>query len=79
MHVFSVTFLRCRHTIKVLINLYALLAGLKVHSEECEKDIQEWKKRASNATTSLSKLNRQINTKVVIGVDYLSFLILVLS
>ncbi|XVE72930.1 hypothetical protein DITRI_Ditri11bG0077200 [Diplodiscus trichospermus] len=32
-------------------------------SEECEKEIQEWKKQASAATTSISKLNRQINSK----------------
>lgn len=31
--------------------------------EECEKEIQEWEKQASAATTSLSKLNRQINSK----------------
>ncbi|KAH9729371.1 Structural maintenance of chromosomes protein 1 [Citrus sinensis] len=31
--------------------------------DECEKEIQEWEKQASAATTSLSKLNRQINSK----------------
>ncbi|KAI4301093.1 hypothetical protein L6164_034409 [Bauhinia variegata] len=36
---------------------------LKSKSEDCEKDIQEWKKRASSATTSISKLTRQMNSK----------------
>ncbi|KAI4340179.1 hypothetical protein MLD38_025042 [Melastoma candidum] len=35
----------------------------KAKYDECEKEIQEWKKQASNSTTSISKLNRQINTK----------------
>ncbi|THG21976.1 hypothetical protein TEA_006658 [Camellia sinensis var. sinensis] len=35
----------------------------KFKSEVCEKDIQEWKKKISNATTSISKLNRQIKSK----------------
>ncbi|KAK4795735.1 hypothetical protein SAY86_028061 [Trapa natans] len=35
----------------------------KVKSDECEKEMQEWKKQASGATTSISKLNRQINIK----------------
>ncbi|KAM1107292.1 hypothetical protein ACFX13_004130 [Malus domestica] len=35
----------------------------KSKSEGCEKEIQEWNKRGSTATTSLSKLNRQIHAK----------------
>ncbi|CAI8602832.1 unnamed protein product [Vicia faba] len=35
----------------------------KSKSEDCEKDIQEWKKKTSAATTNLSKLNRLINSK----------------
>ncbi|ONH93283.1 hypothetical protein PRUPE_8G223100 [Prunus persica] len=35
----------------------------KSKSEGCEKEIQEWNKRGSTATTSVSKLNRQINSK----------------
>ncbi|XP_060676214.1 structural maintenance of chromosomes protein 1 [Ziziphus jujuba] len=35
----------------------------KSKSEECEKEMQDWKKQASTATTSISKLNRQINSK----------------
>ncbi|XP_061375307.1 structural maintenance of chromosomes protein 1 [Gastrolobium bilobum] len=35
----------------------------KSKSEDCEKEIQEWKKRASAATTNISKLNRLINSK----------------
>lgn len=41
-----------------------ILVEWKSKSEECEKEIQEWKKQASAATTSISKLNRQINSKV---------------
>lgn len=39
------------------------MRGWKSKSDECEKEIQEWEKQASAATTSLSKLNRQINSK----------------
>ncbi|KAH9729363.1 Structural maintenance of chromosomes protein 1 [Citrus sinensis] len=39
------------------------MRGWKSNSDECEKEIQEWEKQASAATTSLSKLNRQINSK----------------
>ncbi|XP_065873232.1 structural maintenance of chromosomes protein 1 [Euphorbia lathyris] len=35
----------------------------KSKSEECEKEMLEWKKQASAAATSISKLNRQINSK----------------
>ncbi|KAJ4726889.1 Structural maintenance of chromosomes protein [Melia azedarach] len=35
----------------------------KSKAEECEKEIQEWEKQASAATTSLTKLNRQMNSK----------------
>lgn len=38
----------------------------KSKSEECEKEIQKWKKRASTAAGSISKLNRQISLKVVL-------------
>ena len=41
-----------------------ILVEWKSKSEECAKEIQEWKKQASAATTSISKLNRQINSKV---------------
>ncbi|KAK4795512.1 hypothetical protein SAY86_027838 [Trapa natans] len=37
----------------------------KVKSDECEKEMQEWKKQASGAITNISKLSRQINIKVV--------------
>ncbi|KAF2578581.1 hypothetical protein F2Q68_00003409 [Brassica cretica] len=36
----------------------------KQKSEEYEKEILDWKKQASQATTSITKLNRQINSKV---------------
>ena len=36
----------------------------KSKSEDCEKEIQEWKKKASAATTNISKLNRLIHSKV---------------
>ncbi|KAH9729365.1 Structural maintenance of chromosomes protein 1 [Citrus sinensis] len=42
------------------------MRGWKSNSDECEKEIQEWEKQASAATTSLSKLNRQINSKAQI-------------
>nr|VDC94353.1 unnamed protein product [Brassica oleracea] len=35
----------------------------KQKSEEYEKEILDWKKQASQATTSITKLNRQINSK----------------
>lgn len=35
----------------------------KSKSEDCDKEIQEWKKHTSSATTSLTKINRQINSK----------------
>lgn len=35
----------------------------KSKSEQCEKEIQEWKKKASAATTNISKLIRLINSK----------------
>ncbi|KAH7837895.1 hypothetical protein Vadar_019309 [Vaccinium darrowii] len=35
----------------------------KSKSEECEKDIQEWVKKISNATTSITKYGRQIKSK----------------
>ncbi|KAJ8749142.1 hypothetical protein K2173_013749 [Erythroxylum novogranatense] len=35
----------------------------KSKSEECDKEVQEWKKQASAATTSITKINRQINSK----------------
>ncbi|XP_021898438.1 structural maintenance of chromosomes protein 1 [Carica papaya] len=35
----------------------------KLKSEECEKKIQEWKRQASQAATSISKLNRLIHSK----------------
>ncbi|WJX18420.1 Structural maintenance of chromosomes protein 1, variant 2 [Trifolium repens] len=35
----------------------------KSKSDDCEKEIHEWKKRASTSTTILSKLNRGINSK----------------
>lgn len=46
-------------------SLSTTLVEWKSKSEDCEKEIQEWKKRASSATTSISKLNRLINSKVV--------------
>jgi structural maintenance of chromosome 1 len=36
----------------------------KQKSEEYEKEILDWKKQASQATTSITKLNRQIHSKV---------------
>ncbi|GKU86268.1 hypothetical protein SLEP1_g816 [Rubroshorea leprosula] len=39
------------------------VAEWKSKSEECEKEIQELRKQNSAATTRLSKLNRQINSK----------------
>lgn len=36
----------------------------KSKSEECERDIQEWKRKISAATTNISKHNRQIKSKV---------------
>ncbi|GLU07763.1 hypothetical protein SLE2022_247110 [Rubroshorea leprosula] len=39
------------------------IAEWKSKSEECEKEIQELRKQNSAATTRLSKLNRQINSK----------------
>ncbi|RVX19078.1 Structural maintenance of chromosomes protein 1 [Vitis vinifera] len=39
----------------------------KSKSEECEKEIQKWKKRASTAAGSISKLNRQISLKETQG------------
>ena len=36
----------------------------KSKSEECEKEMQEWRKKISNATTSISKLTRQLKSKV---------------
>lgn len=47
-----------------LVPLVSSHSEWKSKSEECDKEIQEWKKRASTATTSISKLNRQINSKV---------------
>lgn len=41
-----------------------ILIEWKSKAEECEKEIQEWEKQASAATTSLTKLNRQMNSKV---------------
>jgi structural maintenance of chromosome 1 len=41
-----------------------LLAECKQKSEEYEKEILDWKKQASQATTSITKLNRQIHSKV---------------
>ncbi|XP_010519358.1 PREDICTED: structural maintenance of chromosomes protein 1 [Tarenaya hassleriana] len=35
----------------------------KQKSEECDKKIQDWKKQASQATTSITKLNRQLHSK----------------
>eukprot|EP00257_Ricinus_communis_P022785 XP_015582611.1 structural maintenance of chromosomes protein 1 [Ricinus communis] len=35
----------------------------KSKAEECEKEMLEWRKQGSAATTSISKLNRQINSK----------------
>jgi hypothetical protein len=40
------------------------LVEWKSKSDDCEKEIHEWKKRASTSTTILSKLNRGINSKV---------------
>lgn len=36
----------------------------KSKSEDCEKEIQEWQKKASAATTNISKIIRLINSKV---------------
>lgn len=49
-----------------VLNNYSssLFAEWKSKSEECEKDVQEWKKKISAATTSISKHNRQIKSKV---------------
>ncbi|KAK8654205.1 hypothetical protein V6N13_128178 [Hibiscus sabdariffa] len=59
--------------LKILVNLFVQLCCLspfisaeqqwKSKLEECEKEIQAWKKQASDAATSISKLNRQINSK----------------
>ncbi|CAG7883057.1 unnamed protein product [Brassica rapa] len=39
------------------------MAECKQKSEEYEKEILDWKKQASQATTSITKLDRQINSK----------------
>lgn len=49
--------------IKGFISLFFCVAW-KSKSEDCEKDIQEWQKEISAATTNISKLNRQIKSKV---------------
>lgn len=42
----------------------AFSAEWKSKSEDCEKDVQEWQKKVSAATTNISKHNRQIKSKV---------------
>ncbi|KAJ0051873.1 hypothetical protein Pint_01726 [Pistacia integerrima] len=49
--------------LKKLFSSNPISTEWKSKLEECEKEIQEWEKQASAATTSLSKLNRQINSK----------------
>lgn len=39
-------------------------AAWRSKSEECEKQLQEWQKKISAETTSISKHNRQIKSKV---------------
>lgn len=62
-----------------IINLHSLLSIIcfilfmvhiewKTKLEECEKEIQDWKKRSSAAATSISKLKRQLNSKVSLTV-----------
>lgn len=46
--------------------------------EECEKDMQEWKKKISAATTSISKLNRQINSKVSVRLAFVLIFIYII-
>jgi hypothetical protein len=36
----------------------------KVKLEACEKEMQEWKNKTSRSTTNISKINRQISSKV---------------
>lgn len=52
------------HFVMLIIFPILTLIEWKSKSEECEKEFQEWKKQASAATTTISKLNRQINSKV---------------
>lgn len=42
----------------------SLFLGWKEKAEECDKDIQGWKKKISTATSNISKHNRQIKSKV---------------
>ena len=39
------------------------MAYWKTKLEECEKEMQDWKNQTSKATTSISKINRQISSK----------------
>ena len=47
----------------------------KTKLEECEKEMQEWKNQTSKATTSISKINRQISSKVSFVGDFFSYVI----
>ena len=46
-----------------LCSLFTLVEW-KSKSEDCEKEIQDWKKKASTATSYISKLNHVIHSKV---------------
>lgn len=43
---------------------FLLFLGWNSKAEDCEKDIQGWKKKISAATSNISKHNRQIKSKV---------------
>lgn len=64
MVILSVPMIWMIHFFLTLLSSNPILTEWKSKLEECEKEIQEWEKQASAATTSLSKLNRQINSKV---------------
>ena len=47
----------------------------KTKLEECKKEMQDWKNQTSKATTSISKINRQISSKVSFDGDFFSYVL----